>query len=223
MFIELAISYSLKLLIIFLGLKLFNKNGTWFNSFLVFTIVHFFLIVIGNTMALNGIHNLWMLQLVAWWIMLMYALVYYQYLHSQFLKKIVLISTFLQIIGILLIYYYLEPITSFPSLIYTIINTGIVLNTLTAFLQIFQDEKEHFLERLPFFWINSSIFIVYFSTTLLFIVRNYIGFKLKNQELGMFVFSIISFIYDFADVIILIGILIMRKQFRNKAIQPITT
>lgn len=213
------IGYALTLLIIILSLKLFKRNEKWLKSLIVFTIVHFILILIANTMADNGIHNFWVGQLISWWIFLMYAIIYYHYMNSLAYKKFIQISTFIQILGIILINIYIEPITTHPAFTYTIINTGIVINTLLAFLQIYQEEKEPYLERLPFFWINSAIFILYFSTTILFLIRNYVGLKLKNQALDDVVSYIIYNLYHLAYIIILIGIFILRKQMRSSTIQ----
>lgn len=140
-------------------------------------------------------------------------------MNSLAYKKFIQISTFIQILGIILINIYIEPITTHPAFTYTIINTGIVINTLLAFLQIYQEEKEPYLERLPFFWINSAIFILYFSTTILFLIRNYVGLKLKNQALDDVVSYIIYNLYHLAYIIILIGIFILRKQMRSSTIQ----
>lgn len=219
--IEIILEYVFKLFIIILSLKLFKRNEAWLKSFLIFTMVHFLLIIIGNSMAFHGIHNIWLNQLIAWWIFLMYALVYYQYMNSHQRKKIVQFSTFVQILGIILIYNLLEPITTHPAYIYMVINTGIILNSLLAFHQIYQGEKEYFLERLPFFWINSSIFILYFSTTILFLIRNYVLFEIKSIELDNTVYTLISLLYNLADVMILVGILVFRRQMRTGTIQTI--
>lgn len=213
------IGYALTLLIIILSLKLRRRNEKWIKAFIVFTIVHFILILIANTMADNGIHNFWVNQLISWWIFLMYALIYYQYMNSSAYKKFILISTFTQAIGIVLINIYIEPITTHPAFTYTIINTGIVINSLLAFLQIYQEEKEPYLERLPFFWINSASFILNLSTTILFLIRNYVGIKLKNQALDDVVSYIVYSLYFLGCILILIGVFILRKQMRNSTIQ----
>lgn len=215
--------YALKLLTIIFGVKLFKSTESWTKSFLLFTIIHLCLMVLANTIASYGIHNFWAGQLISWWIFLMYALMFYQYMNSLAKKKFILISTLLQAFGIVLINIYIEPITTHPAVTYMVINGGIVINTLLAFLQIYQEEKVSFLERLPFFWINSAIFILYFSTTFLFLIRTYVNYELKSLALEGTLYFMIAQLYHFADILILIGILIMRRQLPNKAIQPITT
>lgn len=215
------IGYALQLLIVILSFKLIKRPEKWLRTFLVFILVHLILIVVGNTMASNGIHNFWVNQIISWWIFLTHALLFYQYLNSSAKKKFVQISTLIQILGIVLINIYIEPITTHPAYTYTIINSGIVINALLAFLQIYHDEKEPYLERLPFFWINSSIFILYFSTTILFLIRNYVVLEIRDDSLYNVVSILVKNIYHLSDILIIIGIIILRKKTHNNAIPAI--
>lgn len=152
------------------------------------------------------------MQLISWNSFVFYALIFYNVLDTLKLKKIVLTSTFVQLILIILINLTIEPITVHPALTYTVINSGIVLNTLLVFNEIYQEEKVVFLERNPVFWFNSATLILFCSTIVVFLIRNYNIYVLKNNSLEFVLSTIISFIYALNHIMSIVALLMIKKE-----------
>lgn len=160
------------------------------------------------------------MQLISWNSFIFYAFIFYHILNSTKLKKVVIISTALQFILIILINLTIEPLTVHPSYTYAVINSGIILNTFMVFHQIYEEEKVVFLEKNPLFWFNSATLILFCSTIVIFLVRNYFIYGLKSYTLNSAISNIISIIYILNYVMILITLLMIRKKYLRTTPQP---
>jgi hypothetical protein len=181
----------------------------------IYNILYFLLILTGTTLARLGIHNYGITQLISWSYVIFYSLIFYNILNSLKLKRFVLFSTILQVCLIVLINVTIEPITVHPSLTYMVINTGIIINTLLVFKQIYDVGEVEFLEKQPIFWFNSATFLLYTGTIFLFLFSNYQNYKLIDKSVSDF-FSIAKLtIYILNEILVIIALLLLRGELKK--------
>lgn len=162
--------------------------------------------VISDYQAYNGQNNMFMQHVLSWVIFIGHFLTYYYLFKNIKFKQIVLFSGSIQFLGLVINIYFFEPLNEFPSFGFLIINLGIILSALLYFYEIYEEEKEVFLERMPLFWINSATFMLFCSTIFLFLVQNYISNVTKDAQSNEYFFIITSYIYFVYYTMVIIGL-----------------
>jgi hypothetical protein len=96
-----------------------------------------------------------------------------------------------------------------------VINTGIIINTLLVFKQIYDVGEVEFLEKQPIFWFNSATFLLYTGTIFLFLFSNYQNYKLIDKSVSDF-FSIAKLtIYILNEILVIIALLLLRGELKK--------
>lgn len=216
--IDHLIGYLSNLIIIILGSFCFRSKEKWIKPYVFFTAINLVILMVGDFMSITRNYHPLINHLLSWGILAMYSNLYYNLLESTGRKKWVIYLLILQIISLIIIYLTVEPLSINPSISYGSINVLIVILTLMVYAEMYEMEKEYYLERSPIFWLNSANFLLFFSTTLLFTVRNYIDLKFNDYSLSMFWYRIISYLYYVQYAMIFIGLFLLVKQHKQKKI-----
>jgi hypothetical protein len=216
--IDHLIGYLSNLIIIILGSFCFRSKEKWIKPYVFFTAINLVILMIGDRLSMTRYYHPLINHLLSWGILAMYATLYYHLLESPRRKKWVLYLLSIQLIGLIIIYSTVEPLSINPSISYGSINVLIVINSLMVYAEMYEQEKEYYLERSPIFWLNSANFLLFFSTTLLFTVRNYIDLKFNDSNLSMFWYRIISYLYNVQYLMIFVSLFLLVRQHKQKKI-----
>lgn len=216
MWTYLWIGYVFIFFLTLLGVLLITRPILWLRFFCIFLIVNTIVMVICDFQAYHGQNNMFMQHVLSWVIFAGHFFTYYFLFKNIKFKRIVLFSGILQSFGIVLNIYFFEPLNEFPSFGYLIINLGIILSALLYFYEIYEEEKEVFLERMPLFWINSGTFLLFCSTIFLFLIQNNINNVTKDVQSNEYFFKIISYIYFVYYTMIIIGLSMLKFAKKQK-------
>lgn len=202
----LCVGYVFISFLTLLSFLLIPRSVLWLRYYCIFIIVNTIVMLICDFQAYQGQNNMFMQHVLSWVIFLGHFFTYYYLLKNIKFKQIVLFSGIIQFLGLALNIYFFEPLNTFPSFGYLIINLGIIINTLLFFYEIYSEEKEVFLERMPLFWINSATFLLFCSTIFLFLVENYVIYEIGDINFDNYLYKITNYIYYVYYSMVILGL-----------------
>jgi hypothetical protein len=135
-------------------------------------------------------NNLWFYNLFTTIEFLYYCFIFYNILHSEKLKIIVLLSAIVFLVFTVINIFWIQGFYRFHTISYRAGALMIVTFCYLYFRQLIQSSEQIILIKNPFFWISTGLLFFYLGFFFYFCAFDYIAYK--KVKFSMELFSVIS-------------------------------
>lgn len=181
----------------------------------VYLIVLPLIVIAINYVAFQHHNNMYLRHVLAHFEISIFTFFFWVLFETKFFKKLVL--------GLFLVYFifsvfdtiYYESFSVYPANIGFMYSLMIIFYCLLFFYETYEKGEVLYIERHPYFWINSALLIYYSGTLLLGLFSNFLMYKIPREKyiyLNSF-FSVMTIVFN---VLICIGLSIEAYQRRKR-------
>lgn len=110
-----------------------------------------------------------------------FTIIYYQAFHERIFKKIVLILGTACALTVIFSVFFIEGITTYPSVSNTVLSLLLIVLSLIYFYQLLTRQEFIHIDKQGLFWINSGILFYFAINVFLFMLFNKISLSQQND------------------------------------------